>query len=96
MVQRATLQPRLSDIRPPELHAVFCPAGRWGRGLILLRETSLESQTGPGDGWTGGRGAEGGGEEGVKGEVRVSGLTGSRDMNGRLRLLQKWQLPPTE
>lgn len=34
--------------------------------------------------------------EGVKGEVRVSGLTGSRDMNGCLMLLQKRQLPQTE
>lgn len=38
-----------------------------------------------------GEGAEGG-REGEKGEVRGSGLTGSRNMNGRLPLLQKQQL----
>lgn len=43
----------------------------------------------------GGRGGDGrreGGREGEKGEVRGSGLTGSRNMNGRLPLLQKQQL----
>lgn len=66
MVQRTTLQPRLSDIYPLELHAVFCSAGRWGQGFILQKETSLESQTAMGEGWTRGRGAERGSEGGGK------------------------------
>lgn len=76
---------------PCELHGVFWSAGRWGQELILQKETFPESQTATGDGWTRGRWAEGG-REGEKGEVRGSGLTGSRNMNGRLPLLQKQQL----
>lgn len=83
MVQRTTLQPRLSDICPLELHAVFCPCRRWSQGFILQKETSLESQTAMGRGGL----EEEGRREGVRGEVRVSGLTGTRDVNGRLTLL---------
>lgn len=47
-------------------------------------------------GGRGGEGRRGGGaegrREGEKWEVRASGLTGSRNMNGRLPLLQKQQL----
>lgn len=68
------------------------PLGDGDRGLFYRRRHPWNPRL-P---WErGGLEAEGR-REGVKGEVRVSGLTGSRDMNGRLMLLQKRQLPQTE